>query len=122
VAYKVEHDADRGIILLAYDGDVTTQDIMAATSEGISLGRKAHLKTFLVDYSKARLKGSKADAFHFMDDLSSIGLKKDDRVAVIISSDADIHEFAGLVSDNRGWANLKYFKEPGLAKAWLGDL
>ena len=109
-------------VLSRLEGGIDRPIAEEISREGLALGRESCCGRFLCDWTKAKITASTIDIYIYALELYELGLKKCDRVAVVMADDEDDrknHKFFETVAKNRGWFNIHYFEDVGPAIEWL---
>jgi len=120
--WNVSHDSAINVVVVTYAGRTTGDDLRAATSAAIALGKEKDTTNFLVDASALELTASIFDVYELpTQQYVNEGVERTSRIAVIrpISPDAlDAAKFYETVCQNRGWF-AKLFAGRQSAVSWL---
>ena len=109
-------------VLVRLEGEINRPMAEDMSREGLTLGGGHGCGRYLLDWTKAKISASTVDIYIYALELYELGLRKCDRVAVIMSHDEDDkkdHRFFETVAKNRGWYNIHYFEEADRAIEWL---
>lgn len=120
--YTHTFEPKHGHVLEVVEGEITKPLAEDMSREGLALGGQHSCKKYLLDWTKAKIKASTVDIYLYALELYELGLRKCDRVAVIMSHDEDDrkdHRFFETVAKNRGWFNIHYFEDADSAIEWL---
>ena len=121
MSWNISVVEEEGIICAAASGEITMGLALQMTAEGLKLGFKHRITRFLVDLRTITSDISTVQIYRLPTILETLGLGRDRRVALVISSDpadqAD-YRFYQTVSRNRGFM-ISLFEEPDSARRWL---
>jgi hypothetical protein len=122
MAWNVTHDPSMGVVVVSYSGPTTGDDLRAATSAAVSLGKEKGTTNFLVDASNLELAASIFDVYELpTKQYEEEGVEKRSRIAVIrpVSRKAqEAAKFYEIVCQNRGWF-AQLFTERQSAIDWI---
>jgi len=107
------------LLHIKVSGNIHKNETTKMAIEGIALARQEKCQRFIVDFRNAELKDSQTEIYQFSSNLEQVGLKRTDRIAIIIAHDIAAYHFAETVAANRGWSQIKYFKDPEAARTWV---
>lgn len=119
--WRVEHEAELGIVRATYFGRVTAEEFKAGTLETISLMAKHRINLLLIDDSELEITVSTNEIFEmpqFYEDVSAI---RSTRWALVHPADPTAikhFRFYENVCRNRGWP-VKLFSDHQAALDWL---
>ena len=122
--FTINHNASLGVIELTYRGLTTGDDLKAATSQCIALGKQTGTAKFFVDEVGMELAASVVDMLH----LPTQQYVKEEadrrgRVAVMLPVSEEARKavrFYELACQNNGWA-VRLFSERQSALDWLAE-
>jgi|GEM_PF-6369599 len=102
-------------------GNIVKEEASKMVVAGLALARAKNCKRFIVNYCDAVLKDSRFDSYEFNSNLDKLGMKRTDRIAIVINQDIEAHRFAEMVANNRGWNLIKYFSNKNSAETWIRE-
>ena len=121
MSWDVAHDPTINVVVVTYTGRTTGEDLRAATSAAIALGKETGTSNFLVDATDLEITASIFDIYALPTQQYVEGAKTTSRIAVIrpTAPDAvDAANFYETVCRNRGWFT-RLFGERQSAVSWL---
>lgn len=121
MSWRFEHQRFENILRLTADGPMTSSDVLAQVTEGVSLIRQYAIPSALVDYSGAVLEMPAEEVILIPDLLDHLVLPKSTRIGIALPSDpANMHKFTLLddAANARGY-QVKLFWEPSRAMDWV---
>jgi len=119
--WRVEHDAELGIVRAIYFGRVTANEFKAGTLETIALMDAHGINLLLIDDTEVELAVSTNDIFEMPQFYENVRAMRSTRWALVHPSDpAAIKHFRFYenVCRNRGWL-VKLFSDRQAALDWL---
>ena len=121
MAWKIEHQRFENILRLTADGPISSSDVLAQVTEGVSLIRQHGIPGALIDYTCAILEMPAEEVLLVPDLLDHLAIPKSTRVAIALPSDpVNMHKYT-LFDDAataRGYL-VKLFWEPSRAMGWI---
>jgi hypothetical protein len=100
-------------------GEIHRKEVIKMSIDAIALAKTKKCKRVLLDCRNAMLRDSQVDIYKFSSNLDKTGLKRTDKVAVVILHNVASYRFAETVSSNRGWTKIKYFEDMDDARNWV---
>lgn len=120
--YRVERDAEHGVIETVYTGSVTASDVRAAAAEALSLATPTRAELFLTRFESADLRLSTADIFAIPEEFKNLGASHGNRLGVVVTGSGSPSmaeaRFYENVCRNRGW-EVRVFSSREDAVSWL---
>lgn len=117
--WEISFDDTKNMILIKIDGEIRAVEVAKMAFQGLAIARQKDCHKCLIDTQQSLVKDSTTESFAFMSNLPRLGLKQVDRIAVVYSQSESQHSFGELVAHNRGWENIRYFREMDKALEWL---
>jgi hypothetical protein len=122
MAWTADHDAPSGIITVTYRGTTIGDDLRAASSTAIALGKIHGCWRFLIDVSETSVSVSSLELFNlparqYLAEQADRG----SRMAVLMGTTAkerDLAAFYQTVCLNRDWL-VELFEDRDDARRWL---
>jgi hypothetical protein len=121
--YTITPSIDGAFIILKIKGIINREIAMRLNLEAHALGRKLHVKRYLVDVTEAKNTDTIIGNYNFAySDMQQMeGIDKHALVATLVSPDDHSHDFIGTVARNAG-LNVEIFTDADEAKRFLmGD-
>ena len=106
-------------ILITVIGELQARQTTELAMEAIRIKKETGINRALWDLRKTELKDSFLDSHNFMIGLKTLGVDYSDSIAVVYRQNTIQHEHAENVAYNRGFYNIKYFKDYESALKWL---
>ncbi len=118
MGYAVEYQSDRDLIIVRHEGDLDYNVLLGYGAEALKLAARHHCHKFLIDETRAVITEETIRIFEFVTELEKLGLRRTDKVAVLIARDIADHLFFETVARNRGY-NFRYFYDVAPAMDWF---
>lgn len=118
--YTITPSIDGTFIILTVKGNITRLNMMHKVLEAHALGRKLHIRRYLVDVTEARNTDKVIENYRFAytDMQETEGIDKFARVAALVSPNDHSHDFVETVAKNAG-LNFCLFTDLDLAQEFL---
>lgn len=100
-------------------GNIHKGETAKMAAEGFEIARAKNCNRYLVDIRDTNLKESQYAVYEFNSNLEKTGLKRTDRIAIVIVHNIEAYRFAEMVANNRGWTLIKYFEDMQEARDWV---
>lgn len=118
----IEFDLAAFLIHAVVSGMVRPEAVPALAGQVVEAARSRQCPFVILDYTRARVRGTLIDLYSGNSRLERLGLKPTDVVAVVHSAETNRqgrNELAETVAWNRGWRNVRYFTDLATARAWI---
>ena len=118
--YTITPSADGKYIILKIRGEINRQTIEQPNLEAHALGKKLCIQRFLIDVTEAINTDSILDSYEFAytDMITTEGINKNARAAILVSPNDYSHDFIETVLINAG-VKVKIFRDPDSARSFL---
>lgn len=120
--WKVELDKKLNLVILTYNGLISTHELYESSSDTVALTNKYEVKKMLVEAKKYRTNSKRSAIFKMINELYDLwGLNRSMDIAIIEPKDVSakiIAQFYELASRNLGW-EVKVFPNRKNALNWL---
>jgi hypothetical protein len=107
------------ILNIKVTGHIYKHETAKMAAEGLAHARAKNCNRFLINFSNATLKDNQSDIYDFNAHLEKTGIKRTDRIAIVVKQSIEAYRFAEMVANNRGWTLIRYFEDMHEAKDWV---
>lgn len=118
-SFVITHEVENGWVRVELTGPITVKTVVSMVTAACDVGRKNDCRCWIADCTRTQALYSNVEIFGFASRLDRVGIAPTDVIAVVVASDLEKHEFAETVSRNRGYPNLRYFRDAERAEAWV---
>lgn len=91
--YTITSFISNGILYSVASGSLKREDMFQQVKEIIEKAKEENLHRYLFDHRKVALDFEKSDIFHLSHQLKDLGLKEEDKVAVLLPNDDYFHQW-----------------------------
>jgi hypothetical protein len=116
---EIEEYDNKGCVHTFVDGLMSETDRNKSALETVQIMRRNNIKKAIWDLRNAELDYSLIGSHLVVLNLSALGVKDDDKIAVIYHQNKEQHEHAKIAAHNRGIINIDYFQNIEDAIKWL---
>ena len=118
-SFVITHEVENDWVRVELSGPITVKTAVAMTTAARDVGREHDCRYWIVDYTRTQALDSDIEIFGFASRLDRLGVEATDIIAIVVASDLEKHDFAETVTHNRGYPNLRYFRDIEEAEAWI---